>query len=57
MWSAQVGNQSLFVWLYERGFQSWAGTKNGALLYSVAYMLCCWCVAYAMDRRRIYIKL
>ena len=57
MSSAQVGNQSLFIWLYEQGFQSWAGAKNGALLYAVAYMLCCWCVAYAMDRRHLYIKL
>ena len=54
---AQVGNQDLFMWLYEHGFRPWAGAKNGALLYAVAYMLCCWCVAYAMDRRRLYIKL
>lgn len=52
-----VGDQNLFTWLYENAFRSWAGIKNGALLYAVAYLLCCWCVAYAMDRKRIYIKL
>src|SRR5579862_2967446 len=53
----QVGNQDLVMWLYEHAFRPWFGAKNGALLYAMAYMLCCWGVAYAMDRRRIYIKL
>lgn len=57
MGSAQFGDQSLFTWLYQHVFKPWAGAKNGALLYAVAYMLCCWGVAYAMDRRRLYIKL
>jgi predicted acyltransferase len=52
-----IGNQSLFVWLYSHVFQPLAGVKNGALLYALTYMMCCWLVAYAMDRRRIYIKL
>jgi predicted acyltransferase len=53
----QVGDKSLFTWLYEQVFKPLAGARNGALLYAVAYMLCCWAVAYAMDRRRLYIKL
>ena len=52
-----VGDQNLFVWLYEHAFQPWAGVRNGALLYALAYLLCCWLVAYALDRRRIYIRL
>jgi predicted acyltransferase len=52
-----VGQQSLFSWLYAVGFASWAGDKPGALLYAVVYMLGCWTVAYAMDRKGIYIKL
>jgi predicted acyltransferase len=54
---AKVGNQDLVMWLYEHGFRPWFGAKNGALLYAIAFMLGCWCVAYVMDRRRIYIKL
>lgn len=52
-----VGQQSLFTWLYAVGFVPWAGDKPGAALYAVAYMLSCWIVAYAMDRKGLYIKL
>ena len=24
--------------------------------YALAYMLCCWAVAYAMDRKSVYVK-
>jgi predicted acyltransferase len=53
----RIGPHSLAEWLYSAGFASWAGDKPGSLLYAVAYMLACWLVAYAMDRKRIYIKL
>ena len=52
-----IGPRSVLEWVYAAGFASWAGDKAGSLLYSVAYMLCCWAVAYAMDRKRIYIRL
>jgi predicted acyltransferase len=52
-----VGGQSVLEWVYTCGFASWAGAKAGSLLYAVAYMLCCWLVAYAMDRRKIYVRL
>jgi predicted acyltransferase len=53
----RIGPQSLLDWVYAAGFASWAGDKAGSLLYSVAYMLCCWAVAYVMDRKGIYVKL
>jgi len=52
-----TGQVTLFEWLFAVGFAPWAGNAPGALLYAVVYMLCCWLVAYALDRRRIYIKL
>lgn len=52
-----VGDRSTFLWLWQEAFVPWAGRLNGSLLYSVAYMLCLWLVAYGMDKRRIYIKL
>ena len=51
-----VGPQSLFRWVYEHGFAPWAGDKPGSLLYAVAFMLSCWVVAWALDRKRIYIR-
>lgn len=54
---ARVGPESFLDWVYSNGFASWAGDKAGSLLYAVAYMLCCWAVAYAMDRKRIYVRL
>ncbi len=55
--SIHIGQQSLFDWIYAVGFAPWAGDKPGSLLYAVVYMLGCWIVAYAMDRRGIYLKL
>jgi predicted acyltransferase len=55
--STHVGDETTFEWLYVVGFAPWAGDKPGSLLYAVIYMLCCWAVAYALDRKRIYIKL
>jgi predicted acyltransferase len=52
-----VGESSLFMWLHRSVFAPWAGAANGALLYALAYLLCCWLVAWALDRRRIYIRL
>ena len=53
----RVNQHSLAEWLYANWFASWAGDKAGSLCYAVAYMLCFWLVAYAMDRKRIYLKL
>lgn len=56
-WVAHVGDIALFDWLYLNGFQWWAGDKAGSLAFAVAFMLVCWLVGYAMDKRRIYIRL
>jgi predicted acyltransferase len=52
-----VGTRTLFDWLYESAFASWAGPKPGSLVYSFSFMLCCWIVAWWMDLRRIYVRL
>ena len=53
---AHVGNLDLSSWLYLTAFRPWAGAHTGALLLALAYMLACWCVAWTLDRQRIYIK-
>lgn len=50
-----VGNQSLFVWIYESIF-SHAGPYWGSLLFAVSYMLLCWSVGYWMDKKKIYLR-
>lgn len=54
---AHVGRLTLFEWLYVEVFEPLAGSKPGSLLYSLSFMLCCWIVAFAMDRRRLYVRL
>ena len=56
MGQVHVGNLDLSSWLYQTALRPWAGAQNGALLLALTYMLACWCVAWALDRRRIYIK-
>lgn len=38
-------------------FESWAGALNGSLLYSIAFVLVMYLVAWAMWKKRIFIKL
>jgi predicted acyltransferase len=56
-WLTHVGRQPVFEWLYTAGFQGWAGNKPGGLLYALSFMGGCWLVGYAMDRKKIYLKL
>lgn len=48
---------TLYRWLYQTLFLSWTGPYRASLLFALAYMLACWLVADAMDRRKIYVKL
>ena len=57
LYVVSIGGRRPFDWLYESAFRSWAGDKPGSLLYALTYLLACWLVAYAMDRRRIYFTL
>ena len=51
-----AGDGSLLGAIYARGFQSWAGDRNGSPLFATVFMLACWAVAWFLDRRRIYLK-
>jgi predicted acyltransferase len=53
----QIGGLSVFDWVYQHLFRPWAGVRNGTLLWALTYMLGCWLVGYALDRKKIYIKL
>ncbi|MCW3088492.1 MAG: Protein of unknown function transrane [Sediminibacterium sp.] len=48
-------DMSLYRWIYVNIF-SYAGDYWGSLLFSVAYMLLCWCVGYWLNKRKIYVR-
>ena len=51
----EVGDRNVHSWLYTSVFQPF-GDYFGSLLFALTWMLCCWAVGYAMDKRKIYIK-
>lgn len=51
-----VGDSSLQRWFYKDLFGSFASPINASLLFALALTLTCWAVGYALDRRKIYIK-
>lgn len=57
LWFFQVGNQHqpLYSWLYKNIFKQ-AGDYFGSFLFAVSIMLVCWLVGYAMDKKRIYVR-
>lgn len=46
---------SVYRWIYQNVF-SHAGAYTGSLLFAVCFMLCCWLVGYALDKKKIYIR-
>lgn len=52
-----VGGAPLYGWLHQHLFLSWASPQLASLAFALAYMLACWLVALAMDRRGIYVRL
>ncbi|HVZ24429.1 MAG TPA: hypothetical protein VG842_00135, partial [Sediminibacterium sp.] len=55
LYEVQVGDTSLFHWIYEHPFQ-YAGPYIGSLLFAIAYMLVCWSVGYWMDKKKLYLR-
>jgi predicted acyltransferase len=52
----KIGDTSVRDWLYVNLFQRAASPINASLLFAVMFMLACWTVGWAMDRRRIYLR-
>ncbi|ARK12466.1 heparan-alpha-glucosaminide N-acetyltransferase domain-containing protein [Fibrella sp. ES10-3-2-2] len=47
---------SVISWIGIHLFQSIAPGPLGSLLFALAFMLLCWSVGWALDRRRIYVR-
>ena len=48
---------NVYTWIYQQGFQSWAGSMNGSLAFAIATVLFWWIVLYGMYRQRWFLKL
>jgi len=57
LWLTPVQGSSLMEWLYQHGFQSWAGDKPGSLLYALVYAAACWLPGWWLWRRGIVVRL
>jgi predicted acyltransferase len=44
------------TWIYENGFQSWAGSFNGSLLFAVTTVVLWWLISYGMYRKGYFLK-
>jgi predicted acyltransferase len=48
---------SLYNWIYETLFRSWAGDVNGSLAFAMAYVALWLGLMALLHRRRIFIKI
>ena len=48
---------STYTWIYQQGFQSWAGALNGSLAFAIATVLFWWTVLYGLYRQRWFLKI
>jgi predicted acyltransferase len=55
LYTFQVSNESAYSWVYLSLFQK-VGDYFGSLLFALSWMLICWLVGYAMDKKKVYIK-
>ncbi|QHT67487.1 DUF1624 domain-containing protein [Rhodocytophaga rosea] len=51
-----IGEGSVTGWVYQNLFASWLEGKNASLAFAVCYMLSLWLIGYAMDKKKVYIK-
>jgi predicted acyltransferase len=51
-----IGEGSLKDLIYASLFTSWLGPKMASFAFAVGYMLLIWCIGYAMDKKKIYVR-
>ncbi len=47
---------SLYAWIYQNAFRSWAGDYNGSVAFAACYVLLWLALMTPLYRRRIFIK-
>ncbi|MBS1681494.1 MAG: DUF5009 domain-containing protein [Bacteroidetes bacterium] len=56
LWIFTINGVSIVRWLYETIYSPLAGAYLGSLLFAITWTLICWLVGYALDKKKIYIK-
>lgn len=56
LFSIGIGGGSLYRWIADNVFISWAGGYMGSLLFAIWIVLTCWIVGYILDKKGIYVK-
>jgi predicted acyltransferase len=51
-----VGGENLFGWINSHLVQRLVPGAIGSLLFALSFMLLCWSAGWALDRRKIYIR-
>jgi predicted acyltransferase len=51
----QVGDLSLFEWIYQHGF-SYFAPYWASLAFAISFMLVCWLLGYILNKYKIYIR-
>ena len=51
----QVGDQSLFEWIFQHGF-SYFTPYWASMAFAVSFMFVCWLLGYILDKYKIYIR-
>lgn len=52
----QIDGTSAYGWIAEYLFMSWLGDYLGSFVFAIVFTMILWCIAYVMDKRKIYIK-
>ena len=55
LYTVQIGDQSLFVWIFQHGF-SYFAPYWASLAFALSFMLVCWLLGYILDKYKIYIR-
>lgn len=53
----RIGDSNVYNWLYVNIFQPGFGDYNGSLIFALTFLILYWLIGYAMDKKRIYIKI
>src|SRR5699024_7940896 len=52
----RIGESTAYGWIVQNLFMGWLGDYFGSFVFALVFTMILWCIAYVMDKRKIYIK-